>query len=161
MSRFTIGFLLAVTAFTPFTPAADDLTEKDFRRASLYILETVQGRRYTLIVAINEATAEVKYFLANGQASLRRLLQVAFRRWTVEHCFRVAKQETGLMHFEGRHHAGLLRHLTLSLLVMAFVAIHTDRLRGEKPGGDAGAGLPGVARGLPDAVAEASPPLAA
>jgi SRSO17 transposase len=122
---------------------------------------TVNGRRYTLVAAVNEATAEVKYFVAHGRASLRRLLQVAFRRWTVEHCFRVAKQETGLMHYEGRHHAGLVRHLTLSLLVMAFVAIHTDRLRGEKPGGDAGTGVPGAGRGLPVSAAEPQRPLAA
>jgi SRSO17 transposase len=121
----------------------------------------VQGRRYTLIVAINEATGEVKYFLANGRASLKRLLAVAFRRWTVEHSFRVAKSEIGLMHFEGRHYAGLLRHLTLSLLVMLFVAVHTDRLRGEKSRGDAGASLSGVESVLPNAFAEVSRTLAA
>ena len=119
----------------------------------------VRGRRYTLIVAINEATGEVKYFLANGRASVRRFLAVAFRRWTVEQCFRVAKQEIGLMHFEGRHYGGLVRHLTLSLVVLAFVAIHTDRLRGEKSGGDVGAGVPGAARVLPSA--SESEPLAA
>lgn len=121
----------------------------------------VRGHRYTLVVAINESTAEVKYFVANGPASLTRLLAVAFRRWTVEHCFRVAKQEIGLMHFEGRHYAALLRHLTLSVLVMAFVAIQTDRVRGEKSGGDVGAGLPGLARMVPDTVAEPTRPLAA
>lgn len=59
----------------------------------------VAGRLHLLIVAINEATAEVKYFLTNAATvPLRRLLAVAFRRWTVEHSFRVGKQEAGLMH---------------------------------------------------------------
>lgn len=122
---------------------------------------TVRGRRYTLVAAINEATGEVKYFLANGRASVRRFLAVAFRRWTVEHSFRVAKSEIGLMHFEGRHYAGLLRHLTLSLLALTFVAIQTDRLRGEKSGGDAGAGVPGAERVLRAPLAESARPLAA
>ena len=103
----------------------------------------VGGHKHLLIVAINEATAEVKYFLSNATgAALARLLAVAFCRWGVEHAFRLAKQEAGLMHYEGRDYAGLLRHLTLALVVLGFVALHTERLRGEKPTGDSGAGVP-------------------
>ena len=61
------------------------------------------------------------------------MLAVAFRRWAVEHAFRLGKQEAGLMHYEGRDYTGLLRHLTLALVVLGFVATHTERLRGEKP----------------------------
>jgi SRSO17 transposase len=104
-------------------------------------------RSYTLVVAINEATAEVKYFVTNATSeSLRRILVVAFRRATIEHAFRVAKGEAGLMHYEGRQYVGLVRHLILSLVVLGFVSIQTDRLRGEKPGCDDGAGVPGVER---------------
>jgi SRSO17 transposase len=117
----------------------------------------VAGWRATLVVAINEATAEVKYFLTNATAApLSRVLQVAFRRATIEHSFRVAKQEAGLMHYEGRRHVGLIRHLTLGLIVMGFVSIHTDRLRGEKSAGDAGAGVPRTERPLRDPAASAT-----
>jgi SRSO17 transposase len=110
----------------------------------------VNGRRHTLVVAINESTGEVKYFLTNAPATpLRRILRVAFRRWTVEHAFRVAKSEAGLTHYEGRTYRGLVRHLVLCLVVLSFVAIHTDRLRGKKPGRDDGAGLPGVEPAVP------------
>jgi SRSO17 transposase len=103
------------------------------------------GRAYRLVVAIDQATAEVKFFVTNATGEpLRRVLAVAFRRATVEHSFRLGKQEAGLMHFEGRQYVGLMRHLILSLVVMGFVSIHTDRLRGEKSGGDSGAGVPGV-----------------
>ena len=102
------------------------------------------GRTQTLIVAINEATAEVKYFLTNANgASLARLLTVAFRRWTVEHGFRLGKQEAGLMHFEGRDYLGLMRHLIMSLVVLGFVATHTERLRGEKSTDHGRTSLPG------------------
>jgi SRSO17 transposase len=109
----------------------------------------VRGRDYTLVVAVNEATAEVKYVLSNAaEEPLGRLLQVAFRRATIEHGFRLAKTEAGLTHYEGRLYVGLCRHLTLALIVLGFVSAHTDRLRGEKPSGDAGAGVPGVERAM-------------
>jgi SRSO17 transposase len=105
----------------------------------------VAGRRHTLVVAVNEATAEVKYFLTNATAApLARVLAVAFRRWTVEHCLRLGKQEAGLMHYEGRDYLGLVRHLILALVVLGFVAVHTERLRGEKPPGHRGASVPGA-----------------
>ena len=105
----------------------------------------VAEREHTLVAAVNEATGEVKYFLTNATtAPLTRVLAVAFRRWAVEHAFRLGKQEAGLLDYEGRNYTGLLRHLILALVVLGFVATHTQRLRGEKPGGDGGAGVPGV-----------------
>ena len=105
----------------------------------------VAGREHTLIAAVHEGTGEVKYFLTNATAvPVVRVLAAAFRRWTVEHGFRLGKQEAGLMDYEGRDYTGLIRHLILSLVVLGFVATHTERLRGEKSPGDGGAGVPGV-----------------
>src|SRR5439155_199773 len=57
----------------------------------------VAGREHPPVVAIDEATAEVTYFLTNATgAALSRLLAVAFRRWVVEHSFRFGQQEAGL-----------------------------------------------------------------
>jgi hypothetical protein len=72
-------------------------------------------------------------------ASRARVLAVAFRRWPVEHAFRLGKQEAGLIDYEGRNYTGLMRHLTLAVIVLGFVATHTQRLRGEKPTGDGAA----------------------
>ena len=103
------------------------------------------GCQWTLVAAINESTAEVKYFVTNAtDESLTRVLAVAFRRATIEHSFRVAKSEAGLTHYEGRQWVGLVRHLVLSLVVLGFVSEHTDRLRGEKLTCDDGASVPGV-----------------
>jgi SRSO17 transposase len=108
---------------------------------------------HVLITAINEKTGEVKYFVSNAvDEPLERVLRVAFRRATIEHAFRLAKQEAGLMHYEGRHYTGLVRHLTLALIVLGFVAEQTERLRGEKSGGDGGASVPGVECTLCDGV---------
>lgn len=101
------------------------------------------GRMQVLIVAINEATAEVKYFVSNAlSVPLGRLVAVAFCRWNVEHSLRLGKQEVGLMHYEGRDYTGLLRHMILALVVLGFVATHTERLRGEKSAGNGGASMP-------------------
>jgi SRSO17 transposase len=113
-------------------------------------------RTYWLIWARNVASGEEKYFLSNAsaEAKVRTLVRVAFRRWNVEHAFRVAKSELGFTHYEGRNYTALMRHQTLCLLMLTFVADHSERLRGEKCGGDDGAGLrsvepaePGVAGG--------------
>jgi hypothetical protein len=64
------------------------------------------------------------------------VLAVAFRRWTVEHGFQQGKHQAGLMDYEGRDYTGLTRHLILSLVILWFVATHTERLQGEKSAGD-------------------------
>jgi len=111
----------------------------------------VAGREHRLVVAINEVTAEVKYFLTNAtSAPLARVLAVAFRRWTVEHSFRLAKQEAGLMHYEGRDYLGLTRHLVLALIVLGFVATHTERLREKKSADHRRASVPGPQPALRD-----------
>jgi SRSO17 transposase len=104
---------------------------------------------HRLITAVNEATGEVKFFVTNAtDEPVERVLRVAFRRATIEHAFRVAKQEAGLMHYEGRDYTGLMRHLILSLIVLGFVTVHTERLRGEKSGPDCGAGVPSIERAV-------------
>ncbi len=85
------------------------------------------GRRHCLIVARNVLTGEVKYFVSNrvpGERgiTLRRLLVVAFQRWSVESCFRQAKEELGLDHFEVRGWRCLHRHFYLTQLTHLFCA---------------------------------------
>ena len=106
---------------------------------------------YRLLWASNDKTGEEKFFLSNApaDASVEVLLRVAFRRWNVEHCFRTLKSELGFAHFEGQRYVALMRHLTLCLLTLGFVAEHTERLRGGKSGGDAGAGMPRDGGGMP------------
>jgi SRSO17 transposase len=114
--------------------------------------------RHRLVLARNRETGERKYFITNAAKAIgvRRVLAAAFVRWNVEHLFRVAKSEVGLTHFEGRSYVSLMRHLALCLVVLAFVALHTQRLRGEKPGGGGGAGVPGAGVGVPRVSAAAA-----
>ena len=50
----------------------------------------------------------------------------------------------------------LMRHLSLCLAALGFVAEHTERLRGEKSGADDGAGVPGVGGRVPALAAAAA-----
>src|SRR5262249_25597055 len=161
VAEVPINFTVRETEHGPARRADGRLTAADARvgtrhrvahrtvRASFWRAATarvwVANREHTLVAAVNDATAEVKYFLTNATAvSVARVLAVAFRRWAVEHAFRLGKQEAGLMDYEGRNYTGLMRHLTLALIVLGFVATQTERLRGEKPRGDRRAGVPGV-----------------
>jgi SRSO17 transposase len=90
-------------------------------------------RTYWLIVAWNRGTGEYKYFLSNAppRTKLELLLKVAFRRADIEHLFRLAKDEVGLDHFEGRSYVGLMRHMILCQLIVLFLAEQTLRLNAE------------------------------
>ena len=67
------------------------------------------------LVCRNVLTGEVKYFLSNqvigrGGTTLRWLLRVAFGRWSIEQCFRTAKEELGMDQFEVRGWRCIHRH---------------------------------------------------
>jgi SRSO17 transposase len=123
------------------------LGEQVWRAKAARVRLSVDGKpsakTYWLIGAVNERTGEEKYFVANAPEGtpLRLLLVVAFTRWNVEHAIRLSKGELGFRHFEGRNYTALMRHLTLCLLMQAFVASQTQRLRGKKSGGDGRAGM--------------------
>jgi SRSO17 transposase len=165
VAEVPVNFAVRDAAAGPAQRADERLTQADAAAGRRYRLthETVRdsawravaaavwvaGREYTLLAAVNEATAEVKYFLTNAVTEpLTRVLAVAFRRFAVEHAFRLGKQEAGLMDYEGRSYTGLVRHLTLVLIVLGFVAVHTERLRGEKPTRVGGTGVPGAERAV-------------
>ena len=54
--------------------------------------------------------------------SVRRLLRIAFGRWSVENCFRQAKEELGLDHYEVRGWQCVHRHFYLTQLSHLFCA---------------------------------------
>jgi SRSO17 transposase len=84
---------------------------------------------------------EVKYFVSNrvpGERgiSLRRLLRVAFGRCSVESCFREAKEELGLDHYEVRGWRCLHRHFYLSQLSHLFCARMRQKFDAATPRAD-------------------------
>lgn len=72
-----------------------------------------------------ESPDELAYYmcLAPGDATPQDLAIAAGRRWNIECCFEATKQETGLDEYEVRSWHGWYRHVTLSMLAMAFLTV--------------------------------------
>jgi SRSO17 transposase len=68
---------------------------------------------------------ELAYFLcyAPRGATLAELIAVAGARWSAEDCFAEAKNQTGLDHYQVRKYRAWYRHVTLSMLAHAFLAV--------------------------------------
>ncbi len=68
---------------------------------------------------------ELAYFLcwSPRPVTLAELAAVAGARWAVEDCFAEAKNETGLDHYQVRRYGAWYRHVTLSMLAHAFLAV--------------------------------------
>jgi SRSO17 transposase len=163
--RWSPGFIYQDWQSFPITRETTEPVVWDVKAAQVHL---VQGgyptdRTYWLLVAWNRATDEYKYFLSNAPptTALDLLLRVAFRRATIEHLFRLAKDQVGLDHFEGRNYVGLLRHMILCQTVLLFVAEQTARLNAQSgmPATLPAAAAPGKKTTRPQAGAN-TPPLA-
>jgi SRSO17 transposase len=75
--------------------------------------------------------SELAYYICHThhRAPVAELVRVAASRWGIEETFQFAKNETGLDHYQVRKYQAWYRHITLSLLAAAFLAItaHTER----------------------------------
>jgi len=79
---------------------------------------------------------ELAYYIcrAHTPVPLTEFVRVAGSRWAVEETFQFAKNETGLDHYQVRRYDAWYRHITLSMLAAAFLAVtaHTEQLRDQK-----------------------------
>src|ERR671917_1929096 len=80
--------------------------------------------------------SELAYYIIHTSTPvpLAELVRVAGSRWAVEETFQFSKNETGLDHYQVRKYHAWYRHITLSMLAAAFLAVtaHTERLQEEK-----------------------------
>lgn len=79
---------------------------------------------------------DVAYYICHTRhpVPLAELVRVAGSRWGVEETFQFAKNETGLDHYQVRKYDAWYRHITLSMLAAAFLAVtaHAERVRDQK-----------------------------
>jgi SRSO17 transposase len=75
---------------------------------------------------------------APAGTSLETLVEVAGHRWTIESCFEEAKGEVGLDEYEVRSWTGWYRHVTLSCLAHAFLAVMRSQASDEQPSPEKG-----------------------
>jgi SRSO17 transposase len=84
---------------------------------------------YFLIRRSIEKLQEVAFYRVfyKADTSLPEMVHVAGQHWSVEQCFQLAKGETGLDQYEVRKWKGWYRHITLSMLALAFLAVQRAR----------------------------------
>lgn len=73
-----------------------------------------------------EAQLEYAFYFTYApkrKSTLKTLVSVAGQRWAIESAFQIAKGECGLDHYEVRHWQGWYRHITLSMLALAVLAV--------------------------------------
>ena len=96
---------------------------------------TAGGRQLLVRRSISKPT-ELAYYICYSTypVPVAELVRVAGSRWAVEETFQFAKNETGLDHYQVRKYDAWYRHITLSMLAAAFLAVtaHTERARDEK-----------------------------
>lgn len=143
--RHRCGYVLAVTSgqrlgARPVTDWIEDLPEDTWQRLSagegtkgprLYDWAYIpyrggaEGFRCALLVRRSVAKpAELAFHLTQAPeaTTLAELVRVAGARWTIESCFEQAKGEVGLDQYEVRSWVGWHRHVTLSMLALAYLA---------------------------------------
>lgn len=82
-------------------------------------------RKWVLFRRSIEKPEEYAYYmcLAPADVTAQELVKAAGSRWNVECCFETTKQETGLNEYEVRSWHGWYRHITLSMLALAFFSV--------------------------------------
>ena len=85
---------------------------------------------------------EISYYLVAGPetTSLEEMARIAGTRWTIESDFELAKGEVGLDHYEVRSWHGWYRHITLSMLALAYLVTMRHQAMEPKKGGIQGRG---------------------
>jgi SRSO17 transposase len=96
----------------------------DWARLRLTRLQQPPWDHWLLVRRSRKDPQDLAYYVVFGpdRTTLASLAQVAGRRWTIEECFEVAKQEVGLADYEIRSWHGWYRHITLAMLALAFLA---------------------------------------
>ena len=97
----------------------------------------VDGRGWRLWLLVRrhrDRHDERAYYLCRGPAATRRaeLVRVAGSRWAVEECFGRAEGGCGLDEYEVRSWVGWSRHVTLSMVALAVLAVIRSRA-GSRP----------------------------
>jgi SRSO17 transposase len=93
-------------------------------------------RRWLLLRRSTDDPEDLGFYQAYGPegTQIEELVRVCQDRWAVEECFAEAKGEVGMDHYEVRKWDAWHRHITLSLLAHAFLAVTRHKAAVEEEG---------------------------
>jgi SRSO17 transposase len=94
------------------------------------------GQHLLLVRRSISKPSELAYYICrfSRPVPVTELVRVAGSRWGVEETFQFAKNETGLDHYQVRRYQAWYRHITLSMLAAAFLAVTAHTERGDQRG---------------------------
>jgi SRSO17 transposase len=121
---------LPADAWARHSAGAGSKGERWYDWAWLPLAEPVPaGWRKWLLVRHSLDDGDLAYYrvFAPAATPLPDAVRVAGMRWTIEQCLEEAKGEAGLDQYEVRHWHSWHRHVTLSLLAHAFLAVLRQR----------------------------------
>lgn len=137
----------------------------DWARLRLTRLQQPPWEHWLLIRRSRKDPKDLAYYVVFGPAetTLATPARVAGRRWAIEECFEVAKQEVGLADHEIRSWHGWYRHVTLAMLALAFLAAMRVTLNAamSRKGGRSGLDLRSIsarARSVISSAGSSAPP---
>jgi SRSO17 transposase len=97
------------------------------------LIDPGAGEHLLLVRRSISKPSELAYYICHTSTPVpvAELVRVAGCRWNVEETFQFTKNETGLDHYQVRKYDAWYRHITLSMLAAAFLAVtaHTERIR--------------------------------
>ncbi|MFI6928702.1 IS701 family transposase [Nonomuraea spiralis] len=98
---------------------------KGERRYDWALIATDSPAHRLLIRRSPSNPADLAFYLCHTPqpAPLRRLVQVAGARWTIEECFQTGKNEAAFDHYQVRLYPAWYRYITLAMLALAFLAV--------------------------------------
>jgi SRSO17 transposase len=107
----------------------------DWARVSLMRLQQPPWDHWLLVRRNPSKPDQLAYYVVFGPAdtTLATLARIAGRRWAIEECFELAKQEVGLADYEIRSRHGWYRHVTLAMLALDFLAVMRVKLKDAAP----------------------------
>ena len=124
---------LSEEAWQPLSAGAGAKGERFYgwARVRLMRLQQPPWDHWLLIRRHPSKPDQLAYYVVFGPAdtTLATLARVAGRRWAIEECFEIAKQEVGLADYEIRSRHGWYRHVTLAMLALAFLAAMRIKLK--------------------------------
>ncbi|HEY3465114.1 MAG TPA: IS701 family transposase [Amycolatopsis sp.] len=105
---------------------------KGFRVYDWAMVDAGNGHQY--VFRRNISDGEIAYFHCynpHGEP-MTELVRVIGARWPIEECFEAAKNEAGLDNYQVRLYHAWYRHVTLSMLAMAFLAVMRHHAKKEQ-----------------------------
>lgn len=96
---------------------------KGFRVYDWALVDVGGGHQY--VFRRNISDGELAYFHCYNprRETMTELVRVIGSRWPIEECFEAAKSEAGLDNYQVRLYHAWYRHITLSMLALAFLAV--------------------------------------